>query len=238
MTGPAESIYPQLVEHGFDAAFQTRPDDGAILYANPAACRLFGYTLDEFRALGRSAVVDLADPGSVPRWPSVWNWPLSGGPPAAAQGRQSVFGGPLISRLHRQQRGATDQHVRVDLTEQAQREEALRVVNAELSRRSQRCGSCRGCCRFVATASASATRSTTGSRWRRTSRRMLRCSSVTVSAERATSTRSAHNWSSSGRGPHDPPSLARHRRTKGGKRPRLTTDQRLVITRKTERDRT
>jgi len=62
MTSPSESIYAQLLEHGLDAAFLTRPEDGAILYANPAACRLFGYTLDEFRALGRSAVVDLSDP--------------------------------------------------------------------------------------------------------------------------------------------------------------------------------
>ena len=72
MTRPAESIYAQLVEHGLDAAFLTRPEDGAILYANPAACRLFGYTLDEFRALGRSAVVDLSDPRIRERWHSVW----------------------------------------------------------------------------------------------------------------------------------------------------------------------
>src|SRR5262244_603132 len=62
MPSLSESIYAQLLEHGLDAAFLTRPEDGAILYANPAACRLFGYTLDEFRALGRSAVVDLSDP--------------------------------------------------------------------------------------------------------------------------------------------------------------------------------
>jgi hypothetical protein len=36
MTRPDESIYAQLVEHGLDAAFLTRPEDGAILYANPA----------------------------------------------------------------------------------------------------------------------------------------------------------------------------------------------------------
>src|SRR5262249_60793433 len=62
MTRPSESIYVQLLEPGLDWALLTRPADGAILYANPAACRLFGYTLDEFRALGRRAVVDLADP--------------------------------------------------------------------------------------------------------------------------------------------------------------------------------
>src|SRR5215472_16577789 len=62
MRSPSESIYVQLVEHGLDAAFLTRPEDGAILYANPAACRLFGYTLEEFRALDRSALADLTDP--------------------------------------------------------------------------------------------------------------------------------------------------------------------------------
>ena len=62
MTRPSESIYVQLLEHGLAAALLTRPEDGAILYANPAACRLFGSTLDEFHALDRSAIVDLTDP--------------------------------------------------------------------------------------------------------------------------------------------------------------------------------
>jgi PAS domain S-box-containing protein len=56
-----EKAYGALLENALDAVFLTRPD-GTILYANPAACSLFGYTLDEFRALGRSAVVDPTDP--------------------------------------------------------------------------------------------------------------------------------------------------------------------------------
>ena len=56
-----DATYGALLENALDAVFLTRPD-GAILYANPAACALFGYTLDEFRALGRSAVVDPSDP--------------------------------------------------------------------------------------------------------------------------------------------------------------------------------
>jgi PAS domain S-box-containing protein len=62
MTRPSASMYAQLVEHGLDAALLTRPEDGAILSANPAACQLFGSTLDKFRALDRSALVDLTDP--------------------------------------------------------------------------------------------------------------------------------------------------------------------------------
>jgi len=56
-----DATYGALLENALDAVFLTRPD-GTILYANPAACVLFGYTLDEFRALGRSAVVDPSDP--------------------------------------------------------------------------------------------------------------------------------------------------------------------------------
>jgi len=135
MTRPAESIYAQLLEHGLDAAFLTRPEDGAILYANPAACRLFGYTLDEFRALGRSVVVDLSDPrirealaqrletgrfqGVLPMW----------------RKDGSRFSAALSSAVFTDSSGEQRTSMFVwDITEQEQREEALRVITAELSR--------------------------------------------------------------------------------------------------------
>ena len=59
-----ETTYGELLHNALDAVFLTN-SDGEILYANPAACRLFGYTLDEFRALGRSAIVDHTDPRLV-----------------------------------------------------------------------------------------------------------------------------------------------------------------------------
>jgi PAS domain S-box-containing protein len=61
MTLQTEKSYSALLENALDAVFLTRPD-GTILYANPAACALFGYTIHEFRLLGRSAVVDPSDP--------------------------------------------------------------------------------------------------------------------------------------------------------------------------------
>ena len=135
MTSPSESIYAQLLEHGLDAAFLTRPEDGAILYANPAACRLFGYTLDEFRALGRSAVVDLADP----RIREALAQRLATGrfqgvlPLRRKDGSQ--FAAALSSAVYTDSSGEQRTSMFVwDLTEQAQREEALRVINAELSR--------------------------------------------------------------------------------------------------------
>jgi PAS domain S-box-containing protein len=135
MTRPAESMYAQLVEHGLDAALQTRPEDGAILYANPAACRLFGYTLDEFRALGRSAVVDLSDP----RIRAALAQRLETGgfqgvlPMRRRDGSQ--FLAALSSAVYTDSSGEQRTSMFVwDFTEQAQRDEALRVVNAELSR--------------------------------------------------------------------------------------------------------
>lgn len=61
VTLQTEKTYGTLLENALDAVFLTRPD-GTILYANPAACALFGYTVDEFRVLGRGAVVDPSDP--------------------------------------------------------------------------------------------------------------------------------------------------------------------------------
>jgi PAS domain S-box-containing protein len=135
MTRPSASIYAQLVEHGLAAAFLTRPADGAILYANPAACRLFGYTLDELRALGRSAVVDLADP----RIREALAQRLETGrfqgvlPMRRKDGSRIVVVG--FSAVYTDSSGEQRSSLFVwDVTEQAQREEALRVVNAELSR--------------------------------------------------------------------------------------------------------
>jgi PAS domain S-box-containing protein len=135
MTRPSESIYVQLVEHGLDAAFLTRPADGAILYANPAACRLFGYTLDEFRALGRSAVVDLSDPRIRAALAQRLETGRFQGILPLRRKDGSRFSAALSSAVYTDSSGEQRTSMFVwDLTEQAQREEALRVLNAELSR--------------------------------------------------------------------------------------------------------
>ena len=135
MTRPAESIYAQLLEHGLDAALLTRPEDGAILYANPAACRLFGYTLDEFRALGRSTVVDLADPRIRAALAQRLETGRFQGVLPMRRKDGSRFSAALSAAVYTDSSGEQRTSMFVwDLTEQAQREEALRVINAELSR--------------------------------------------------------------------------------------------------------
>jgi PAS domain S-box-containing protein len=130
-----ESIYAQLLEHGLAAAFLARPEDGAILYANPAACRVFGYTLDELRALGRSAVVDLSDARILEALAQRLETGRFQGVVPMRRKDGSRFSAAVSSALFTGSSGEQRNSMFVwDLTEQAQREEALRVVNAELSR--------------------------------------------------------------------------------------------------------
>ena len=49
--------YRALFENSIIALFLTRPD-GTILEANRAACRMFGYSEEEFRELGGHGVID------------------------------------------------------------------------------------------------------------------------------------------------------------------------------------
>lgn len=128
-----DSIYAQLLEHSLDAAFLTRPD-GAILYANPAACKHFGYSLDEFRALGRSAVVDGADPRLLAALAQRRETGRFQGVLTMRRKDGSRFSAAVSSAVYTDSSGdqRTSMFVR-DLTEQEQREEALQIANAKLS---------------------------------------------------------------------------------------------------------
>ena len=61
----SEDRFRSLFENSIDAALLTAPD-GSVLRANQAACDMFGYSEEEFRAVGRDEVVDLSDPRSGP----------------------------------------------------------------------------------------------------------------------------------------------------------------------------
>ncbi|MCX7156507.1 MAG: PAS domain S-box protein [Rhodocyclales bacterium] len=55
-----EARYRSLVENNMDGVLLTTPD-GDILAANPEAQRIFGYTEDELRKIGRQGMVDATD---------------------------------------------------------------------------------------------------------------------------------------------------------------------------------
>ena len=56
----SEIKHRSFFENSMDAMLITSPD-GKILSANPAACRMFGYTEEEFNKLGRKGVMDITD---------------------------------------------------------------------------------------------------------------------------------------------------------------------------------
>ena len=57
----SEEKYKSILENSLNAHFLIQPD-GYILEANKAALDMFGYTMDEIRALGRSGIMDTTDP--------------------------------------------------------------------------------------------------------------------------------------------------------------------------------
>jgi PAS domain S-box-containing protein len=52
-----EAKYRRLFENSMHAVYLTRAGDGAILDANPAACRMHGMTVEEIRERGRAGLV-------------------------------------------------------------------------------------------------------------------------------------------------------------------------------------
>ncbi len=57
----SEAHFRQIFEHSADAISFGRPD-GSVESANPACCRLFGYSEEEVCRLGRGGIVDHGDP--------------------------------------------------------------------------------------------------------------------------------------------------------------------------------
>ena len=57
----SEHRYRLLFEHSLDGVLHTRPDNAAILHANPAACAMFGMSEDELRDNPRGDIADLSD---------------------------------------------------------------------------------------------------------------------------------------------------------------------------------
>jgi len=61
----SEEHFRQIFENSGDAIVFSSPH-GPIETANPAACRLFGYSQDELRGLGSSGIMDGSDPRLLP----------------------------------------------------------------------------------------------------------------------------------------------------------------------------
>ena len=56
----SENIYKAIFENSIDAILITSTD-GGIQSANPAACKMFGYSVEEFVKAGRDGILDPSD---------------------------------------------------------------------------------------------------------------------------------------------------------------------------------
>ena len=63
----SEERYRLIFEMCDHAIFLTQPDEGTFFAANPAACKMFGYSQEEICDLGRAGIMDVTDT----RWPSL-----------------------------------------------------------------------------------------------------------------------------------------------------------------------
>jgi len=64
----ADARYRAIFENSHDAILLTRPADGVILAANPAACTLFGYSQQELLSRRRDDLLDPADTRLSEAW--------------------------------------------------------------------------------------------------------------------------------------------------------------------------
>jgi PAS domain S-box-containing protein len=60
-----DTKFHAIFENSFNAILLGIPDNGAILEANAAAVKMFGYSLKELRSLNRNSIFDITDPKMI-----------------------------------------------------------------------------------------------------------------------------------------------------------------------------
>lgn len=121
-----------LVEHCGAAILLTQPD-GAVLSANPAACRMFGRTEDEIREVGRTGLVDVTDPRLAAVLAERARTGRMSGELRFLRGDGTAFPGEVSSKVFTDHLGVERTSMVIqDLSERKQAEEALKENRALL----------------------------------------------------------------------------------------------------------
>jgi PAS domain S-box-containing protein len=133
----SESRFRAIFENSVDAVFMTDPrDEGKILFANPAACRMLGWTEDELIGKDREFILDTDDPNLASL---LQDRQRSGSKMDEITYRRkdgTRFPGELTTAIFHDSKGEERAVAIVrDITERKRTEEALRRARNELEAR-------------------------------------------------------------------------------------------------------
>jgi PAS domain S-box-containing protein len=129
-----EARYRSLFEHSVDAILLTATD-GRILMANPAACRLFGWTADELSHTSEEALADHTDPKTTAAWAARVRTGQFQGEVTYVRKDRSTFTGETSSAIFGEQKGEQKSTVIIrNVTERKRAEAAVLEAQAELAR--------------------------------------------------------------------------------------------------------
>jgi PAS domain S-box-containing protein len=121
----SEIHYRSLFDNSQDALLFTAPD-GRVLDANPAACKMFGRTVEEIRKLGRNGLVDITDPRLQKALKERARTGKAHAEITMIRGDQTKFPADITSTIFADQNGLKRTIVIIrDMTERKRAEEAL-----------------------------------------------------------------------------------------------------------------
>jgi two-component system, LuxR family, sensor kinase FixL len=128
-----EARYQSLFEHSLDAIL-LNATDGRILMANPAACRLFGWTADELGHMREHALLDHSNPTALIEWAARVGTEHFQGELRYRRKDGSTFIGETSSATFGEQSGEKKTTVVIrDITERNRAEELLHNARAEIT---------------------------------------------------------------------------------------------------------
>lgn len=134
----SEEHFRQLYETSMDGILQTRPD-GQVLHANPAACALFGMSLDELRQRGRHGLVDPGDTRLQPMLEERQREGKACGELRMLRGDGSYFECELSSSMYLDQGNEACANVVLrDITARKRAQARITELNTELEQRVKR----------------------------------------------------------------------------------------------------
>ncbi|MEW5911570.1 MAG: MASE3 domain-containing protein [Thermodesulfobacteriota bacterium] len=127
----SEGNFRSLFEMNMDGVFLASPD-GSVKHANPAACRMLGYSEEEILRLGRQEVLDIGDPRLADLLKQRERFGEASGEVTAIRKGGEHFPVEVSSRVFSDKDGHQRSYVVMrDITERKRVEEALRESEAK-----------------------------------------------------------------------------------------------------------